>query len=66
MVEKGSLKVQNILFAKNPSKKEKCEQKVCPLFSNSELVVACVGEVSISWVQVDMCDMSGTQQSEGL
>ena len=48
IVEKGGLKVKNILCAKNPFKKSKCELKTCPLCSNSEFVEASSEEVKVA------------------
>ena len=48
IVEKGGLKVKNILCAKNPFKKSKCELKTCPLCTNSEFVEVSSEEVKIA------------------
>ena len=48
IVEKGGLKVKNILCAKNPFKKYKYELKTCPLCSNSEFVEASSEEVKVA------------------
>ena len=34
IVEKGGIKIENILAKKDPFKKEKCEEKLCPLCKN--------------------------------
>ena len=38
VVEKGGLKIKDILCAKNPFPKPKCTEKICPLCKNSEYV----------------------------
>ena len=48
MVEKGGLKIKNILCSKNPFKKTNCEQKMCPLCFNSEFVVVSDEEPKVS------------------
>ena len=48
IVEKGGLKIKDILCAKNPFKKSKCELKTCPLCSNSEFVEVSSDEVKVS------------------
>ena len=48
IVEKGGLKIKNILCAKNPFKKPRCEQKTCPLCSQSEFVDVSPGEVKVA------------------
>ena len=47
IVEKGGLKIKNILCAKNPFQKSKCEEKTCPLCSKSQFVDISQGEVKI-------------------
>ena len=47
MVEKGGLKIKDILGSKNPFKKSKCEQKTCPLCTPSELVEIDSKEIKI-------------------
>ena len=34
IIEKGGIKIENILAKKDPFKKEKCEEKLCPLCKN--------------------------------
>ena len=47
MVEKGGLKIKDVLGSKNPFKKSKCTQKNCPLCSTSESIEINPGEVKI-------------------
>ena len=47
IVEKGGLKMKNMLCAKNPFKKEKCQQKTCPLCTRSQFVDVSEGEVKV-------------------
>jgi hypothetical protein len=47
IVEKGGLKMKDILTTKNPFKKSKCEQKTCPLCTKSEMIDTMPGEVKI-------------------
>ena len=47
MVEKGGLKIKDILGSKNPFKKSKCEQKTCLLCIPSELVEIDSKEIKI-------------------
>ena len=48
VVEKGGLKMKNILCAKNPFKKSKCEQKTCPLCAESTFVKVSPAEIKVS------------------
>ena len=48
MVEKGGMKIKNILCRKNPFKKSKCHQKTCPLCFQSTFVDASSEEVKVS------------------
>ena len=48
IVEKGGLKIKNILCAKNPFKKSRCEQKTCPLCSKSEFVDVSPEDVKVT------------------
>ena len=47
IVEKGGLKIKDILGSKNPFKKSNCNQKTCPLCTNSENVDTHSDEVKI-------------------
>ena len=47
IVEKGGLKIKDILGSKNPFKKSKCSQKTCPLCTPSDLVDIQSEEVKI-------------------
>lgn len=47
IVEKGGLKIKDILGSKNPFKKSKCSQKTCPLCTKSEIVDINSEEVKI-------------------
>ena len=44
VVEKGGLKIKDILCTKNPFQKSNCSQKSCPLCANSEYVVVAPGD----------------------
>ena len=46
-VEKGGMKIKNILCRKNPFKKSKCQQKTCPLCFESEFVEVSTDEVRV-------------------
>ena len=48
IVEKGGLKMKNMLCAKNPFKKEKCDKKTCPLCSKSQFVDVNEGDVKVT------------------
>ena len=47
VVEKGGLKVKDKLCSKNPFKKSECEQKSCPLCSESEHVKVPQAEIKV-------------------
>ena len=47
VVEKGGLKVKDILGSKNPFKRSNCSQKTCPLCTKSDLVDIQTEEVKI-------------------
>ena len=47
IVEKGGLKIKDILGSKNPFKKSNCNQKTCPLCTKSEFVDTHSDEVKI-------------------
>ena len=47
IVEKGGLKMKDILTSKNPFKKSKCTQKTCPLCTESHFVSADADDVKI-------------------
>ena len=47
VVEKGGLKVKDKLCSKNPFKKSECEQKACPLCSESEHVKVPQAEIKV-------------------
>ena len=47
VVEKGGLKIKDILCSKNPFKKSECEQKTCPLCTESEFVQVSSSEIKV-------------------
>ena len=47
VVEKGGLKIKDILCSKNPFKKSKCHQKTCPLCAESEFVQGSSEEIKV-------------------
>ena len=46
-VEKGGMKIKNILCKKNPFKKSKCQEKTCPMCFKSEFVEITTEEVKV-------------------
>ena len=48
IVEKGGLKIKNVLCAKNPFRKSKCQLKTCPLCADSKFVEGSSDEVKIA------------------
>ena len=48
VVEKGGLKVKDIIAPKNPFKKSRCEHKKCPLCKNSEFISVNPEDVKIA------------------
>ena len=48
IVERGGLKMKNILCAKNPFRKSKCNQKTCVLCSKSEYIEVSSEEVKVN------------------
>ena len=47
IVEKGGLKIKDILTSKNPFEKSECTQKSCPLCTESQAVVTNSGKVKV-------------------
>ena len=47
IVEKGGLKIKDILAPKKPFKKSNCKKKTCPLCTNSEFMDTHLDEVKI-------------------
>ena len=48
VVEKGGIKMKNMLCSKNPFKKSKCEQNACPLCSDSRFVKVSQEEIKVT------------------
>ena len=47
IVEKGGLKVKDMLGSKNPFKKTKCEEKACPMCTSSEFILQNSDDIQI-------------------
>ena len=74
IVEKGGLKMRNVLGSKNPFKKEKCIQQTCPLCNSStyietnkdDIKIACnTHNVGYKWVCLTCQDKGVLKVYEG-